>query len=96
MQPPRATPSSAEVANEVNNQLVGLTLLTFALFPLSLPVLVLVAASLLPFAVAGLLAVGIFVLPLRLARVVRRGWSRRRRYAPALPDAAAASRNACA
>jgi hypothetical protein len=77
MHAPRTTPSSAEVAHEVNNQLVGLGLLTFAIFPLALPVLVLVAASLLPFAVVGLLMVGIVVLPLRLARVVRRGWSGR-------------------
>jgi hypothetical protein len=74
----RAGPSSADVATEANTLLAGLGILTFAIFPLALPGLLLfVVAPLALVAMVGLLATP-FVLPLWLARTVRRSRSRRR------------------
>jgi membrane protein implicated in regulation of membrane protease activity len=78
MPAPRATPSSADVAMEVSSLSAGLGIITTALFPFALPALVLVAPlALVP--VAGLLVAAPVLLPLWLARRVRRGRSRRRR-----------------
>jgi len=62
--------------------LVGLGILTMALFPFALPGLLLfVVAPLALVAVVGLLLAIPLVLPLGLARIVMRGRSRRRRAA---------------
>ena len=64
--------------------LVGLGILTMALFPFALPGLLLfVVAPLALVAVIGLLLAIPLVLPLGLARIVMRGRSRRRRRAAA-------------
>jgi hypothetical protein len=71
MNAPRATPSPAELANEINNEFVALGLVSMPLLPFALPALLLAA----PFAlvaVAGLLPLGILFLPLWLGRMVRR------------------------
>ena len=65
----------------------GLGILTFQLFPFALPLLVLVIGPLVPLAVVGLLLAAPVVLPIWLARAVRRARSRRR-------DAAARARRA--
>jgi hypothetical protein len=78
MQAPRATPSPADVASELNDLLAGVGILTMALFPFAVPVLVLVIAPLALVAVAGLLLAIPFVLPLWLVRMVVRSRSRRR------------------
>ncbi len=79
-----AGPSSAEVATEVNGLSAGLGILTFAIFPVALPGLLLfVVAPLALVAGVGLLLAIPFVLPLWLARTVRRSRSRRR--SPAVP-----------
>jgi membrane protein implicated in regulation of membrane protease activity len=74
----RATPSPADVASELNDLLAGVGILTMALFPFAVPVLVLVIAPLALVAVAGLLLAIPFVLPLWLVRMVVRSRSRRR------------------
>jgi hypothetical protein len=76
MHPSHATPSTAEITNEVNNQIAGLGMIAFALFPFALPALALVVVCLLPVAVLGLLA-GMLLLPFRLVRGVRRSRSQR-------------------
>jgi hypothetical protein len=74
MHAPRATPSSADVAMQVSSLSVGLGILTLALFPFALPALVLLAPlALLP--VAGMLLAAPILLPLWLARNVRRASS---------------------
>jgi hypothetical protein len=70
----RATPSSADVAVEVSSLSVGLGILTMTLFPFALPALVLLAPLALV-AVAGALLAAPILLPLWLARTVRRGRS---------------------
>ena len=82
MHGPRATPSSADVAMEVSSLSVGLGILTMALFPFALPALVLLAPlALVP--VAGMLLAAPILLPLWLARNVRR--ARSRRQGPLVP-----------
>jgi hypothetical protein len=84
MHAPRAAPSSADVGMEVTSLSAGLGILTFAIFPLALPGLLLfVVAPLALVAVPGLLLAGLFVLPLWLTRIVLRSRSRRR--SPAVP-----------
>jgi hypothetical protein len=93
-------PSSAEVATEVNGLLAGLGILTFALFPIALPglllalVLALLVAPLALGALAVLLLAGIVALPLRLARSLVRNRSRRRRAAGSPGKAAPAAAHA--
>jgi hypothetical protein len=94
MRAPRAAPSSADVATEVTNLSAGLGILTMALFPLAVPVLVLVVAPLALVAVAGLLLATPFVLPLWLARVLVRSRSRRRGTARSPGNAAPAAADA--
>jgi len=78
-----AGPSFAEVATEANGLLGGLGILTFAIFPVALPGLLLfVVAPLALVAVVGLLLAIPVVLPLWLARTVWRSRSRRRPAAP--------------
>jgi hypothetical protein len=79
----RAEP--ADVAAEAGSLMAGLGILTVQIFPFSLPLLILVVGPLLPLAVAGLLLAAPFLLPVWLARVVRR--SRARRRASARPPA---------
>jgi hypothetical protein len=74
MYAPRATPSSADVAMEVSSLSVGLGIVTMTLFPFALPALVLLAPlALVP--IAGMLLAAPILLPLWLARNVRRGRS---------------------
>jgi hypothetical protein len=72
MQPLRDQPSPADVAGEVGSLAAGLGILTTVLFPLALPLLLLVAAPLVVLAaVAAVLAVPV-ALALWLARTVGR------------------------
>jgi hypothetical protein len=71
-------PSSAEVADQLGSLSAGLGIITIQLFPFALPLLVLVIAPLALLAVPALLLAGLLALPLWLARLVRRGLSRRR------------------
>jgi hypothetical protein len=66
-------PSTADVASEANGLLTGLGILTIQIFPIALPLLVLVVAPLALLAVIGLLLAGILMLPVWLARIVFRG-----------------------
>jgi hypothetical protein len=65
----------AEVIDEVSKWTVGAGILTVALAPLALPILVLTAVALLPLLVPvlalGLLA-GVLYLPIRVVRGIRR------------------------
>jgi Flp pilus assembly protein TadB len=84
MNTPRRTPSSAEVATELNGLLAGLGILTMALFPIALPGLLLfVVAPLALVAVVGVLLAIPLVLPVWLARTLMRSRARRRRAQPA-------------
>jgi hypothetical protein len=67
----RSTPSTTEIATEVNGLLAGLGILTTALFPFALPGLVLALPLALPL-VAGLIIAIPILLPLWLVRAVRR------------------------
>jgi len=77
-----AGPSSADVASEANGLLAGLGIITFAIFPVALPGLLFVVAPLALVAVVGLLLAIPVLLPLWLARAVRRARSGSR---PAVP-----------
>jgi hypothetical protein len=84
----RPAPSSAEVTTEVTGLLVGLGVLTTALFPFALPALLLALPLVLPVAPLALgaaalwLLVRLLILPLRLAGVLVRGGRR----PPTAPD----------
>ncbi len=75
------TPSTAEIVDEVSKWTVGLGIVTFALFPLALPILILTAVAALPL-LLPVLAVGVLVavvvLPIRLVRSLRRRAARAR------------------
>jgi Flp pilus assembly protein TadB len=75
------TPSTAEIVDEVSKWTVGLGIVTFALFPLALPILILTVVAALPLLVP-VLAVGVLVavvvLPIRLVRSLRRRAARAR------------------
>jgi hypothetical protein len=81
MQAPRAEPSPSDVADAFNGLAAGLGILTTALFPFALPLLVLalpLALPLIPLALVAVLVVllvRIVRLPLRLARQLVRGRS---------------------
>jgi hypothetical protein len=78
-------PTPAELAEEASAWAIGGGILTFALFPLVLPILLLTAAFVLPFLLAGLaiaLVVAVVVAPIRLVRRLR---SATGRGAPADP-----------
>ena len=86
MNTPRRTPSTTELATEVNGLLAGLGILTVALFPFAVPCLVLVVAPVAVLALAGALLAAPLVLPLWLFRRFRRGRARRRAHgSPAGP-----------
>ena len=86
MNTPRRTPSTTEVATEVNGLLAGLGILTVTLFPFALPAVLLVVAPLAVLALAGALLAIPFVVPLWLVRSLRRGRASRRAHgSPAGP-----------
>jgi hypothetical protein len=72
MNTPRATPSTTEVATEVNGLLAGLGILTVALFPFALPGLLFVVVPLALLALVGALLAMPVVLALWLVRTLRR------------------------
>jgi hypothetical protein len=73
-----ANPTAADVATEANGLLTGLGILTFQIFPFALPLLVLCIGPLVVLAVAGALLVAPLIVPIWLARVVRRAAVARR------------------
>ena len=67
--------SRAEVLDEVSKWTVGLGIVTVAIFPLALPILLLTAFAVLPLLLAALAAgllIGIVALPMLLVRRLRR------------------------
>jgi hypothetical protein len=66
----------------------GLGILTFTIFPLAVPALLVVAAPLLLVAVPGLALVGLIASPLWLARAVRRRITHRRGHTGSAAPAA--------
>jgi hypothetical protein len=62
------TPSTTDIAREVNIMLAGLGLLTVQFFPLALPLLLLTIAPLAVLALPLLLLGAVVILPLRLVR----------------------------
>ena len=76
MNTPRRTPSTTEVATEVNGLLAGLGILTVTLFPFALPAVLLVVAPLAVLALAGALLAIPVVVPLWLLRRVKAAVSR--------------------
>jgi hypothetical protein len=84
--------SRTEVVDEVSKWSVGLGILTFALFPLAFPILILTAVAVLPLVVpllAAGLVVGAFAVPVILIRKLGHSLSRirpsRRRGTPSEP-----------
>jgi hypothetical protein len=77
-----STQSSIEVVNGVSVGLVGVGIVTIALFPLALPILILTAVSVVPFLIPllalGLLA-AVVAFPIWLIRSLRRLLMRRPR-----------------
>ena len=74
--------SRAEVADEVSKWTVGLGIITFALFPLSLPILILTAVAVLPLLLPALavgLLIGVVAVPILAVRSLRRRAIRARR-----------------
>ena len=71
MQAPHAAPSSTDVATEVNRLLVGLGILTMALFPFALPGLLLALLLVLPTVPLALAAVAVWLLARILALSLR-------------------------
>lgn len=75
-------PTAPDVVEEASAWALGGGVLTFALFPFALPILLLTVAFVLPFALAGLaiaLVLSVVAAPILL---VRRLWSARDRGAP--------------
>ena len=76
MDAPRETPSPAAVMGEVANESAGLGIISFALFPLAMPlVLPFVFAPLVLLALPVLLLAAIAIVPFKLARAVVRRFS---------------------
>jgi hypothetical protein len=74
--------SRAEVADEISKWTVGLGIITFALFPLALPILILTAIAVLPLllpAVAVGLLIGVVAVPILAVRSLGRRAIRARR-----------------
>jgi hypothetical protein len=74
--------SRAEVADEVSKWAVGLGIITFALFPLALPILILTAIAVLPLLLPALavgLLIGVVAVPILAVRSLRRRAIRARR-----------------
>jgi hypothetical protein len=63
-------PTASDVVEEVSAWAFGGGVLTFALFPFALPVLLLTVAFVLPFALAGL-AIAVVAAPILLVRRLR-------------------------
>jgi hypothetical protein len=76
------SPSVADVADTVGMLVVGLTTVTIQLFPLALPLLVLVIVPLAVLAVAGALLALPILLPLWLGRRALRALRRRSESQP--------------
>jgi hypothetical protein len=69
------TPAAADLAEEASAWAVGGGIITMALFPLALPILLLTAAAVIPLLLLGLavaLVVGVVAGPLLLLRRLRR------------------------
>jgi len=64
-------PTRIDAINEVSKWGVGTGIVLFALFPLSIPILILTAVALLPLAVP-LIAIGLLAAPVLLARALWR------------------------
>jgi hypothetical protein len=74
--------AKAEVADEVSKWTVGLGIITFALFPLSLPILILTAVAVLPLLLPALavgLLIGVVAVPILAVQSLRRRVGRARR-----------------
>jgi hypothetical protein len=85
-----AARSRAEIADEISKWTVGGGIILVALFPLTLPILILTAAAVLPLLVpllAAGLVVGVIALPILLLRRLGRalGLLRPRRRTPGEP-----------
>jgi hypothetical protein len=79
-------PTASDVVEEASAWAIGGGVLTFALFPFALPILLLTVAFALPFALAGLaiaLVVAVVAAPILLVRRLRSALDR---GAPADPD----------
>jgi hypothetical protein len=74
--------SSADVAAEAGSIVAGLGVLTNALFPFALPLLILTFGPLLPLALVGLVLALPIVLPIWLGRLALRALRRRRGARP--------------
>ena len=71
----------AEVADEISKWSVGLGIITFALFPLALPILILTAIAVLPLLLPALalgLLIGLVALPILVVRSLGRAIRARR------------------
>jgi hypothetical protein len=72
-------PTASDVVEEASAWAIGGGLITFTLFPLALPILLLTVAFVLPFALAGLaiaLVVAVVTAPILLARRLRSAMGR--------------------
>jgi hypothetical protein len=86
MNPETTASARAEITDEISKWTVGGGIVTLALFPLALPILILTAVALLPLLVpvlaiallGGLIALPVFLIR-KLARLVSRRRPRRRR-----------------
>jgi hypothetical protein len=76
----QATPSAADTASEVGGVLIGFGILTMALFPFALPILLLTAAFAAPLVLLPLVAALPFAVVAGVVLAVRR--LGRRRHAP--------------
>jgi hypothetical protein len=81
------SPSPADLADVAGGLVVGLTTLTIQIFPLALPLLILVIGPLAVLAVAGLLLALPILVPLWLARKLMAVLRERRRRAAAVAPA---------
>jgi hypothetical protein len=76
MHPRSEVTSSADLAGEAGGLLVGLGVVTTALFPFAVPLLILTFGPLLPLAVLGLVLVLPILLPYWLGRLLLRALRR--------------------
>lgn len=74
--------SAADLAGEAGGLLAGLGILTTALFPFALPLLILTFGPLLPLAVVGLVLALPILVPYWLGRLLLRALRRRREPRP--------------
>jgi hypothetical protein len=71
-------PDVGDLVTEVSGLMVGLGVVSVALFPLAVPLIALVVAPLVLLALAGAVLAAPFVLPVLLVRRFRRDRSRRK------------------